>query len=380
MPVKSQSISIYHVKGWARAFTDSVFDNISKPISCLFLCALVSFANQVEASAVHQGVSVFSTYPSEGLLNSCSAQHALPQQEQALKNTAEICMEDAISPDSFIEELSNSGQFYDLIPNGEGTDYELLIANVGASPNKHQRHAKQFAEFTLQWRGIEIDSSTFDIDALINDSEQRGNQNTKNEAFLLVSRWLEHVNQARIFTSQFLFDALEASNYDLGLQVPETIGDFTKLDTQLFADPFSGVITRYTHSEFEDALIDVIVYPFIAPLSLKEAELLPNQLKNDLQKASANAALQNLTLSQVSPASPYTVNNKISGWRLGLSAASETSPTIFATTYVFKQQDKIVKISTTFPPDFSDTIVNELIVNVEVPQESVMMKKIRELL
>ena len=289
-------------------------------------------------------------------------------------------MEDAISPDSFIKELSNSGQFYDLIPNGEGTDYELLIANVGVSPNKHQRHAKQFAEFTLQWRGIEIDSSTFDIDALINDSEQRGNQNTKNEAFLLVSRWLEHVNQARIFTSQFLFDALEASNYDLGLQVPETIGDFTKLDTQLFADPFSGVITRYTHSEFEDALIDVIVYPFIAPLSLKEAELLPNQLKNDLQKASANAALQNLTLSQVSPASPYTVNDKISGWRLGLSAASETSPTIFATTYVFKQQDKIVKISTTFPPDFSDTIVNELIVNVEVPKESVMMKKIRELL
>ena len=65
---------------------------------------------------------------------------------------------------------------------------------------------------------------------------------------------------------------------------------------------------------------------------------------------------------------------------MGLSAASETSPTIYATTYVFKLQDKIVKVSTTFPPDFSDNIVNQLIVNVEVPQESEMMKKVRSLL
>ena len=34
----------------------------------------------------------------------------------------------------------------------------------------------------------------------------------------------------------------------------------------------------------------------------------------------------------------------------------------------------------TFPPDFSDNIVNQLIVNIEVPQESEMMKKVRSLL
>ncbi|MED5488963.1 MAG: hypothetical protein VYD38_07535, partial [Pseudomonadota bacterium] len=99
-----------------------------------------------------------------------------------------------------------------------------------------------------------------------------------------------------------------------------------------------------------------------------------------LQRASATADLQQLTLSQISPASRYEVNSALRGWRLGLSAASETSPTIYATTYVFKLQDKIVKVSTTFPPDFSDNIVNQLIVNVEVPQESEMMKKVRSLL
>ena len=127
-------------------------------------------------------------------------------------------------------------------------------------------------------------------------------------------------------------------------------------------------------------MVDVTVYPFLAQLSVDEGKLLPEQLKSDLQKASATAKLQELTLSQVSPASPYTVNEKLTGWRLGLSAASETSPTIFATTYVFRQQDKIVKVSTTFPPDFSDSIVNQLMVKVEVPRESEMMKKVRSLL
>ena len=162
--------------------------------------------------------------------------------------------------------------------------------------------------------------------------------------------------------------------------MPETVGEFTKLDTQLFADPFSGSITRYTHPDYEDALVDVTVYPFLAQLSQEESELLPKQLESDLQKANTAANLQHLNLSQVSPAYPYEVNGSLVGWKLGLSATSDTSPTIYATTYVFRQQDKIVKVSTTFPPDFSDNIVNQLIVNVEVPEESNMMKKVRSLL
>ena len=86
--------------------------------------------------------------------------------------------------------------------------------------------------------------------------------------------------------------------------------------------------------------------PFLDQLSSDENELLPKQLESDLQRASATADLQQLTLSQISTASRYEVNSALRGWRLGLSAASETSPTIYATTYVFKLQDKIVKVST----------------------------------
>lgn len=377
MPVQVTSICFSSFHKRATAVFHNLFGELAKPaLSLFFICiSFGGFSNLALGSTVNQGVSVFSTYPSDSLLKACTEQQKSTEIMPAHEALVDLCSEDAISPDSFIKELSESGEFNNLLPYGEGNDYELLIANVGAAPGKRQHHTKQFAEFTLQWRGIEIDSSAYDVGAEIGNGSSK-----EKEAQLLVSRWLKHVRKAEIFTSQFLFDALEASNYDLALQVPDTVGGFTKLDTQLFSDPFSGAITRYTHPDFEDAIVDVVVYPFLAQLSSQESEILPMQLETDLQKASATAELQRLTLSQVIPTSPYTVNDKVSGWRLGLSATSETSPTIFATTYVFRQQDKIVKVSTTFPPEFSDTIINQLIVKVEVPQESELMKKVRALL
>ena len=353
---------------------------IAKIMSPLCVCILALVPNLSFASMVNQPVSVFSTYPSETLLKACDAQQKLSESDINSTAIAEHCFEDAISPDSFIKVLRESGEFSNLLPYGEGNDYELLIANVGSAPSIHLGHSKQFAEFTLQWRGIEIDSSSFDSD--IDNSDEKAEQTSidNQQVQSLINRWLQYAKHSGLFTSQFLFTALEASNYEIGLRVPETVGEFTKLDTQLFADPFSGSITRYTHPDYEDALVDVTVYPFLAQLSQEESELLPKQLESDLQKANTAANLQHLNLSQVSPASRYEVNGSLVGWKLGLSATSDTSPTIYATTYVFRQQDKIVKVSTTFPPDFSDNIVNQLIVNVEVPEESNMMKKVRSLL
>lgn len=381
MPVYVTAISFSSLCQRAYAFFGE-FLKFSAPTSLFFSCFFIPaiLSSVTHAYAVKQSVSVFSTYPSEALLESCYSQQKLPHSPPIDRDNTNLCFEDAISPDSFINVLSESGEFDNLLPYGEGSDYELLIANVGAAPHEHQQYATQFAEFTLQWRGIEIDSSLFDSSVDTRDGDNKENADIGKETKRLISRWLQHVRQTGLFTSKYLFDALEASNYDAALQVPDTVGEFTKLDTQLFPDPFSGVITRYTHPNYEDALVDVTVFPFIGQLSITENELLPKQLESDLQRARATAERQKLTLSQISPASPYAVNGELVGWKLGLSAASDNLPTIYATTYVFRQQDKIVKVSTTFPPDFSDNIVNQLIVKIQVPQESVMMKKVRAML
>lgn len=331
---------------------------LALPKGTLLFVAANILGSTVHAMSIANPVSVFSTYPSESLSALCQA-----QTEQG------NCVEDIIKPVVFVDAIRSTNVFTTLTPFSEGSDYEVLVANLGMTSNEAN---SQFVEFTLQWRGIEIDNATF---ASNDKSLSHGNT-----AEVLVAQWLEHVKQQRIFSSSYLYEALEASNYESSLTVPENIGEFTRLDTQLYSDPFNGAITRYTHPAYEDALVDVTVYPIFGTLDTADSELLNGQLNEDLERASSVAKAQELTLSLSSPASPYMVSPAIQGWRLGLKAESTTTPTIYASTYVFRQEDKIVKVATTFPTDFSDPLVNELITHVQVPKESMLMKNIRAML
>ncbi len=305
--------------------------------------------------SVSAPVSVFSTYPSSELVALCNE----PESR---------CEEDSITPDEFVSALKATSYFTSLQPYAENNDYELLIANVG-------KVSTQFAEITLQWRGMEINSHIVKTSA-----QKQAESGNLQHAETLIRQWEDNAVNKGIFTAEFLYRALEASNYQHDLAVPNSFGQFTKLDTQLFADPFSGAITRYTHHAYEDALVDVIVYPFTHKVTEDDRTLLNEQLDVDLAKASAVAKAQQLTLTLSSPAAPYKVKGIADGWRLGITAESEKAPTLYASTYVFRKHDKIIKIATTFPTDFSDPLVDELIQRVDVPKESLLMKRVRKLL
>ena len=320
--------------------------------------AMSQIVNSAYAVSIQNPVSIFSTYPSDALNALCKA--------EAQK---ENCIEDAIAPAAFVNAIQATQLFSSLAPFNEGSDYEVLIANLGTTTSHGNA---QFVEFTLQWRGIEIDSATF--------TEWQQTPSQSNIIDTLVAKWVTHIKQQNVFSSRYLYSALEASNYENSLTVPDSIGEFTKLDTQLYSDPFNGAITRYTHPAYEDALVDVTVYPILGSLETADNVLLNKQLNEDLEKANSVAQAQQLTLSLPAPASPYTVSPAIQGWRLGLKAESDTTPTIYASTYVFRQEDKIVKVATTFPTDFSDPLVNELLAHVQVPKESALMKNIRAML
>lgn len=351
------------------SFITGVVRKISGMFDLAILCFGVSLglahscalATSAHPNPVHQHIAVFSTYPSTSLAALCSGNNK--------EETHAECIEDPLPPSAFINALQLSGKFSHLLPFSEGNDYELLIANISKSKDIA---SKQYGEFTLRWRGLEIDTASFSLLPESSDAERIAGS--------LVSLWLQHIEDKNVFSSQFLYLALNASNYENSLEVPEEVGEFIKLETQLFADPFNGAITRYTHPSFEDAFVDVTVYPFLGPLDIEESVLLNQQLNEDVEKANSVAQSQHLTLSLSSPAAKYIVNNEIHGWRLGLKAESATAPTIYATTYVFRREDKIVKVATTFPADFSDSLVNEIITRVQVPQESTLMKNIRAIL
>ncbi|MDO6566240.1 hypothetical protein Q4561_04165 [Alteromonas sp. 1_MG-2023] len=341
-------------------------------------------------------IAVFSTYPSAAMLGSCESEG--PHSE---------CIEDSISPDAFVSILTSQSWFTDVKPYDNGVDYELLIANVAnQNEEKLTNTENHFTELTLQWRGIEIDSRV--IQTHVNRSAE-----ARQKALEPLILWYKQATDQAIFSPTFLYKAVNASDYDNYLSVPESLGDFTRLDTQLYPDPFKGSITRYTHPAYEDALVDVTVYPILAKLdgntannglprkavsskkafneqasadvySLENSEttdaILHQQLDEDWIKADKVAHSRNLTLTQPQPVSPFVVQGFANGWRLSLKADSPVDDAIFATTYVFKYNDKIVKVATTFPSDFSDPLANELVAHISVPDESVLMQQVRAML
>ncbi len=64
---------------------------------------------------------------------------------------------------------------------------------------------------------------------------------------------------------------------------------------------------------------------------------------------------------------------------MALTASSESDESLFASTYVFRQQDKIIKITTTFPRHVSDSLVQQAMPSIIVPAPSKLMAAIREM-
>ena len=331
----------------------------------LWYC-LSSHAHADNTPSSDISVSVFSTYPSDQLATSCNDISPLG-----------ACIEDGISPDLFINIIKEKGWFKTVMAFNEHYDYELLIAHMNTLSDKGR--VVHFLEMTLLWRGMEINSTSVDIESH-QDHDGKSSDSKEDIATRLLSRWYAKSDENHLFTTDFLYSALEASDYTRSLKVPQKLGDFTRFDTQLYPDPFKGAVTRYIHPTFEDALIDVTVYPLIAKASANRDTLLQQALHDDWKKASEVAHARGLNLSKDKPLTTFTANPRATGWRLAMKAESQTSDTIYATTYVFTQHDKIIKISTTFPTALSDPIARTLMETIEVPTPSPLMEQVRQLL
>ncbi|MCW8091525.1 hypothetical protein [Alteromonas sp. ASW11-130] len=329
-------------------------------------------------------VSVFSTYVSEESRAKC----------KLITAERKACIDDAIEASYFFRALKNSGAFPNALAASEESDYQILVANQAAtiaSPSWWNKsfhtltgatapltdERVHFTELTVQWRGLEIDSLLIETHLSMTDVHT-----PKTVAETVIASWWSHALKKGLFTAQYLFKALNASDYLNEMRVPETIETFTRFDTQLFHDPFQGAITRYTHNEFEDALLDISVFPLTGNLDASIEATLISVLEKEQSDAQIVAQARNLSLLVDQPIAEFTkgkelISDKV--YMLALHADGERTEPIFATTYVFRQQDKIVKVSTTFPPRIADPLVKQALPSIKVPSESPLMSALREM-
>ncbi|NMH58993.1 hypothetical protein [Alteromonas ponticola] len=329
-------------------------------------------------------IGIFSTYLSDSAASQC----------QLLTYAQTTCEEDAIAAQHFFVALKNIGAFPNALAVSGQSDYQLLIANQAAtiaSPGwwhtgiqslKGNRapladERQHFTEFTVQWRGLEIDTQLIQTHVAMHEDHT-----PVKVAEDVIAQWRTDALQRGLFTAPFLYKALRASDYLSEMQVPDTIAAFSRFDTQLFHDPFQGAITRYTHNEYEDALLDITVFPLTTSLDTAIETSLTNILEKEQADAQIVAAARNLTMVVDHPIAEFTpgrqfIEEKV--FMLAVHAKGETEEPIFATTYVFRQEDKIVKVSTTFPPRIANPLVEQALPSIKVPAESPLMATLRDI-
>ncbi|RDV29282.1 hypothetical protein DXV75_02160 [Alteromonas aestuariivivens] len=331
-------------------------------------------------------IAVYSTYLSEDVSKACAA----------LQEHKSPCEEDAIQPDTFLSVLMQEEQFSQVVASGTEQDYELLIANQAAVVDTSawwQRSVKfitasttplptefhLFTEVTLQWRGVEIDSQLI---RTVADSEFR--QHQQHHAQQILELWLDTAEQRHLFSAEYLYRSVKASDYLTQMRLPDHIENFTQSDTQLYRDPFKGVISRYVHPAYENALLDISVSPIVAPLTQDTHKVLWESLEKEHRDAELIARARGLELKVDSPIQPTALNMNCAGcdvgFMLALSAQSADEEPLYATTYVFRQHDKIIKLSATFPATVADALVAEAMPQIHVPTESPLMSGLRKLL
>ncbi|MEW9798910.1 hypothetical protein [Alteromonas sp. CYL-A6] len=321
------------------------------------------------------GLALYSTYPSDNMTLQC-------------RENPTPCVEDMIAPEAFLKAIKNAPNAASMLASDtHRSDYELLIANLG------QQHPKtfwqsvsatlsgngntavqstQFAEFTVVWRGVELSSTVV-------KQQFTGSDSDEDMAASLINQWWDSVSSSDVFSSHFLYQSLKASNYRDDMLVPQKIDAFDRITTEWYPDPMEGVISRYVHPDYQEAMLDINVFPIRQSLASDTTSILAQEIHRDYSQARQVAQARNLTLREVQPVSQFPLTGqREGGLRLSLMAESETTDKIYASIYVFRQEDKIVKITTTLPSRFSDSLVAEAMTSIKVPSESVLMATLRE--
>lgn len=258
------------------------------------------------------------------------------------------------------------------------SDYEVLIGNALVNVNENNT-AELVLEITTSWRQVPIDDIELKAQINIDDIDA--------SAQIMLQKWTKHLELNQVLEADRIYQRLEASNYKQELNVPASIGDFVLQGSAVYRDPLLGSITRYVHPEFADAVVDISVYPF-SPFT-KGSTGSPNPLQTDYLETEMNnelsqirqlitqANIQDFSISDIQAAEVQIDGKAIQGLRIEVLLNIDSDP-VYSTQYVFKQNDKIIKLTGNLPQFMMSVLVSESLPKIKVPVESTFMKSLRQ--
>ncbi|MDC8832705.1 hypothetical protein [Alteromonas gilva] len=306
-------------------------------------------------------VNVFSSYISDATARQC----------QAAQPTKAECKNDGIAANDFLTALEQLSLFTELSPSLSQYDYELLIANQISSAPDDAQARQSYTEFSVEWRGMQLDSHLVQY-------QHRGAVTPK-DVEQIILHWWQHAEKQQIFTTPYLYQAMGASDYTNQLVLPESLNEFELSRQYLYPDPFKGVLARYLHPNFTEAVLDITIYPVLSVLDGQTDERLSKELTDAINEARETASAREMSIDIKQHQTPFIHESSPpeQGLMSEMVAESDSGESLYASIYVFQLEDKFVKISTTFPARVGDELVRAALKKIKVPPESPLMKELR---
>jgi hypothetical protein len=277
------------------------------------------------------------------------------------------------------------------------SEYEVLIGNalvdVHIDNTSNVKTAELVLEITTSWRQVPIDDIELNAKIDINELEA--------STSVMLQKWVEHLEENKVLEADRIYETLNASNYNKELAVPDAIGDFVLQASAVYRDPLMGSITRYVHPDFTDAVVDISVYPFspfkqvatdvtdlasntaqskFSDVSNANRDYLALEMKDEVSQIKqliAQANIQDYSISDVQAAEVVVAGKAIQGFRLEVLLNTESDP-VYSTQYVFKQNDKVIKLTGNLPQFMMSALVSESLPQIRVPAESSFMRSLRQ--
>jgi phosphoenolpyruvate carboxylase len=142
------------------------------------------------------------------------------------------------------------------------------------------------------------------------------------------------------------------------------------------------MLSRYIHTQFDLAVLDVYVYPLAA--NSNTSSQLINELtdeQKDIKLLSAAFGKEALQMSSVNLAEQMSdeLATDVYYFEATLDTSSDEviAEPLFVTQYAFVKEDKIVRFSTNIPLRITKPLVAQMATQVQVPAMSAFMQDIR---
>jgi hypothetical protein len=342
-------------------------------------------------------VTVFYQQPSESFRRECEEY----DRDSLLKH----CQLNRLDLGKFASELSDTGAFEEVLYANQEVPYQIRVttayynteggddlasaafsgATMMIAPMIISADIK--VDASLYWYEFKLKEFRYDLPIEYRSSLLSMNQDTASDiARSIASHILRDIQAEDIFSAQYLTTALNSSDYQKDLSLPDQAGDYFLQETRTYDNPLYGAYALYGKDTQETDYMEVFIYPVRAGHWSDNKGTIETEIQNikkDAELFNKENALEILTQSETEFVAFPQPAATITAGEFESDVLDSLSNEYVTRNYLMIMEDKFFRVRHTAlkgaasSADVQATVA-QLVQDSTVPKESLFMARLRK--